>query len=127
MEETMTVGANVYAAGYDYEPMKHSGLGVASFVMSVAIGVFDFAVFMFAGVVEMSTPGGMDEESIVAVIVGLLIIGSLFMNVGGVGLGIAGIVQRDRQKVFSVLGVAFNTLIILGMVGLLIIGMMMPA
>ena len=123
----MTVGANVYATGYDYEPVKHSGLGVASFVLSVLIGALDFAVFVIAGVVETSTPGGMNEESLVAVVIGLLIIGSLFANVGGIGLGIAGIIQKNRQKVFSILGVAFHTLIILGMVGLLIVGLMMPA
>ena len=123
----MTVGANVYNVGYNYEPMKHSGLGVASFIMSIVLGVSDFAIFIFAGIVEAGTPGGMDEESVVAILIGLFIIGSVFANVAGVALGIAGVVQRDRQKVFSILGVAFNAAIILGMIGLIIIGIMMPA
>jgi hypothetical protein len=127
MEGTMTVGANVYNVGYDYQPMKHSGLGVASFIMAMVLGVLDFAIFVYAGLVEAGTPGGMDEESVVAILLGLFIIGSVFANVAGIALGIAGAIQRDRQKVFSILGVIFNSAIIFGMIGLIIIGLMMPA
>jgi len=123
----MTVGTNVYSAGYGYEAMKHSGLGVASFVMSIILGISDFAIFVFAGFVEASTPGGMDEESVVAVLIGLFIFGSVLASMAGVVLGIAGVIQRNRQKVFSILGVAFNTAIILGMIGLIVIGLMMPS
>jgi hypothetical protein len=127
MEGTMTVGANVYNIGYDYVPMKHSGLGVASFIMAMVLGVSDFALLIYAGLAEAGSPGGIDEESVVAIILGLFIIGSVFANVAGIALGIAGVVQRDRQKVFSVLGVVFNSAIVFGMIALMLIGMMMPA
>jgi len=122
----MTVGVNVYHAGYDYDLLKHSGLGVASFILSIAIGVFDFLVVALAGLMEASTPGGMDEESVIAIIIGLFILGGLAANLAGMGLGIAGLAQRDRKKVFSVLGLAFNTAIVSGIIGLMVIGAAMP-
>ncbi len=124
----MTVGTNVYSydAGYDYNPEKHSGLGIASFILSVAIGVFDFVVVALAGMVEASTPGGMDEESVIAILIGIFILGGLAANFAGVGLGIAGLVQRGRKKVFSVLGLSFNAALVFGIIGLMIIGATMP-
>ena len=122
----MTVGANVYYAGYDYDLLKHSGLGVASFILSIAIGVFDFLVVALAGLMEASSPGGMDEESVIAILIGLFILGALAANLAGMGLGIAGMAQRDRKKVFSVLGLAFNAAIIFGIIGLMVIGAAMP-
>lgn len=125
----MTVGANVYSyhAGYESDAIKHSGFGVASFIISVAIGIFDFVVIAFAGLVEASEPGGMDEESVVAILIGLFILGGMAANMAGAGLGIAGLVQRDRKKVFAVLGLAFNAAIVFGVIFLMILGSMMPA
>jgi len=120
------VGTSVYGQGYDYGLSKHSGLGVASFILSVAIGVFDFVVVALAGLVEASTPGGMDEESVIAILIGLFILGGLAANLAGMGLGVAGLVQRDRKKVFSVLGLSFNTAIVFGIIGLMILGAAMP-
>jgi hypothetical protein len=125
----MTVGVNAYSyqVSYENEVMNHSGVGIASFVMSIAVGVFDFAVIVLAGFVEASTPGGMDEESVVAVLIGLAIFAGMFANLAGIGLGVAGLVQRGRKKVFAALGLAFNSLAILGIVFLMILGSMMPA
>ncbi len=110
----------------DYGLSKHSGLGIASFVVSLLMGASEFLLIMVAGILETATPGGLNEESLAAIFIGLLVIAGLFANLAGVGLGIAGLVQRDRKKVFSTLGVVFNGMIILGLVLLLIIGASMP-
>lgn len=120
----MTVGASAY--GTDHSLLKHSGLGIASFILSVAVGIFDFVLVAFAGLVEASTPGGMDEESVIAILIGIFILGGLAANLAGTGLGVAGLVQRDRRKVFSVLGLAFNVAIVFGIIGLMILGTMAP-
>ena len=107
------------------EQQKHSGLGIASFITAIVSGVFMFLLIMVAGVIEVSTPGGMDDESAGAVIIGLL----LFVLVGAllvaIGLGVGGLVQGGRKKVFAVLGTVFSTAILLGTVFLLIIGLAM--
>ena len=40
---------------------KHSGIGVASFIISLVMAVAAFGLITFAGVVEATTPGGMEE------------------------------------------------------------------
>lgn len=106
-------------------PLKHSGLGISSFIIAIGVCVLEFVLIIIAGVMESSTPGGVDEDSMLAAILGLVILGGLGVNLLGVGLGIAGLVQRDVKKAFSVLGVAFNGLIICGIFMLMVIGMMM--
>lgn len=104
---------------------KHSGLGIASFIMSIFVGLCMFVVFVVAGVLETSTPGGMDENSPVAMIVGLCMFGLLFGCLISIGLGIGGLCQTGRKKIFAVLGITFSAIIILGTIALIIIGLMM--
>jgi hypothetical protein len=78
-----------------------------------------------AAVIESSTPDGLDEPE--SLLVGLLGICGLAGSFMGVGLGIGGLVQRDRNRLFSLLGTAFNGLIILGTLLLVVIGLMMPS
>lgn len=56
-------------------PMKHSGIGIASFAMSLGILIVTFILVVVAGVMEASTPGGINEESPAAIMLGLAIIG----------------------------------------------------
>ena len=104
---------------------RHSGLGIASFIGAIIAGVGEFILVMIAGVIEVSTPGGMNEESPQAVILGLLMIAGLFLAMVGIGLGIAGLIQRECKKIFAILGLVFNLMIIFGVVGLFIIGLAM--
>jgi mannose/fructose/N-acetylgalactosamine-specific phosphotransferase system component IID len=105
--------------------LKHSGLGIASFIISLAMGICVFFLLVIAGIMEVSTPGGMDEESPAAVIIGLFIIAALIVTLIGIGFGIAGLIQKNRNKNFSILGVIFNTLITLGVIVIMTIGIFM--
>jgi hypothetical protein len=53
--------------------------------------------------------------------------GGVFGNLIGILLGIAGFVEKNRKRVFSVLGLVLNTVIILGLCALIAIGLAMPA
>lgn len=103
---------------------KHSGIGIASFVISILAGILIFIVLGIAGSLEASTPGGMDENSTEAVMVGLAIIGLLFLNVLSVGLGIGGLLQKERKKIFAILGTVFSSFLILSVIGLMVLGTM---
>jgi len=123
----MTTVESVYQHhGHASSLLRHSGLGIASFILSLMVGAVEFLVIMAAGIVEATTPGGMDEQSMAAILIGLFILGGLMANMAGVGLGIAGLVQRDRKRVFSTLGLVFNGTAILGIVMLMVIGSMAP-
>jgi hypothetical protein len=106
---------------------KQSGLGIASLVVAIAAGATAFALVVVAGMMEVSTPGGMDEESPQAILVGLGIFGVLGLNFLGLGLGVAGIVQPDRSRVVAILGLVLNALVILGLCGLMALGTALAA
>lgn len=107
------------------EELKHSGLGIASFIVSIAAGVCIFFTFVIAGAIEATTPGGMNEESATAIIIGLLLVIFLFATLVSLGLGIGGLVQKERKKIFAILGTIFSATITLGTVALIVLGMAM--
>jgi hypothetical protein len=82
----------------------------------------EIILLTIAGIMESRAPEGIDENSPEAMILGLLLIGGLVMSfVGGV-LAVAGLVQGERSKVFPILGLGFNGMIILGVIGIVILG-----
>jgi hypothetical protein len=104
---------------------RHSGLGIASFILAILSGLGLFVVFAIAGVLESSTPGGIPDESPILLVVGLALIAFLFLAMLAIGLGVAGLFQSDRVRLFAVLGVAFAGLSILGTIGLALVGFLM--
>ncbi len=105
------------------EELKHSGLGITSFITSLVSGVLLFILFAVAGVLQASTPGGMNEESASAVLIGLFLFAFLFVALVALGLGIAGLLQKDRKKVFAVLGTIFSGVTIVGTLFVMMIGL----
>ncbi|HET7932171.1 MAG TPA: hypothetical protein VFL63_12395 [Rhodanobacteraceae bacterium] len=101
---------------------KHSGMGIAAFVLSLVAGVLMFLLIAIAGIMTASSPGGLDEHSPVAIIVGLGMMLLLGIDVVAIGLGIAGLIQRDRKRLFPILGLVFALATILGTIFLVILG-----
>jgi len=98
--------------------LRHSGFGIASFVMAIIQTVGAFVLLVVAGYLQSTTPGGMDEKSLEAVLVGLGFFALVFLFLVGLGLGIAGVIQRDHRRLFAILGLTINSaiLIVLGVV-----------
>ncbi|EMR13295.1 hypothetical protein MPL1_05964 [Methylophaga lonarensis MPL] len=107
------------------EVEKHSGLGIASFITSIVSGVFIFLLIAVAGVMEASTPGGLDEESAAAVMIGFFLFAFLVTTLIAFGLGIGGLIQKGRKKIFATLGTVFSAVIFVSTVLLLMVGLMM--
>lgn len=103
---------------------KHSGIGIASFVTSVAASLLLGMMVVIAGAMEIATPGGLDEESAAAMVLGLFIIALLVVEVVALGLGIAGLFQKDRKKLFAILGTTFSAATIIGILFIFVIGNM---
>lgn len=101
---------------------KHTGIGIASFITATVTMVLVFMVIVIAGVVEVSTPGGLNEESPEAVIIGLVIIFLFVLLFVSFGLGIAGLFQKESKKVFPILGVVFSLITFWGTIALAVIG-----
>lgn len=106
------------------EEKKHSGLGIASFITSIVSGLLIFLLIVVAGVME-ATPGGIDEESAGAVMVGLFLFASLGATLVALGLGIAGLLQKERKKLFAILGTVFSAVSLVVTIFIMIIGLAM--
>ena len=93
---------------------RHSGIGIASFVVSIIAGIAMFFLTIAAGVIEVSTPGGMHERSPVAIILGLSLLAFWFLSLVALGLGIGGLFQRSRKRLFAILGAVFSAITFMG-------------
>ncbi|MBN2385877.1 MAG: hypothetical protein JXB85_02575 [Anaerolineales bacterium] len=103
-------------APYPLEPPespRHSPLGIASFVASIVAMLSICAFFLFAYVAGSGSSYSATSTglSIVAwVFICLTAIGCL----AGIGLGIAGIVQKGTNKTFGIIGLVFSSLLLIG-------------
>ncbi len=100
--------------------VRHSGLGIASFAISIGVGLMMFLLFAVAGVMEASTPGGIDDESVGAILIGLGLFALLALCLLGIGLGVAALFQQGRGKALPVLGVVIGGGVLL-LTGLLLV------
>jgi hypothetical protein len=114
-----------YSEPEEYRVSKHSGFGIASFIITLAVGALEFVLIAIAGILEATTPGGIDENSPIAMLLGLVMIGGLLVNLLGMIFGVVGLFQRERKKVFALLGVLFGCLVFVGLLFVIIIGVAM--
>ncbi|WP_199615662.1 hypothetical protein [Paenibacillus alkalitolerans] len=111
---------------------KHSGIGIASFIISIVsiVGLVACMVAiaaMFGGV--MTDPAALNPDAplpgnlgaIAAAGFGMFIF--VILSFVGAILGIVGLFQKDRAKLFSILGTVFNSLIVGVFAVLFVIGL----
>ena len=104
-------------------PETNSGLGKASFILSIIAGGFMFLIFIIAFVIEESTPGGMDEESGEAVFIGCSFLLLVLANFVALGMGIGGLCQKNRKKTLAILGTCFSGVALLGSTCVMLLGL----
>lgn len=99
---------------------RHSQLGVGSLVISIISGVLMFILFAVAGVQEASSPGGIDENSLGAAIIGLLLLALIMGELLAVALGVAALFQSGTSKTPAIIGILFSATVV-GITGLLVL------
>ena len=98
---------------------KSSGLGIASFVLSL-IGAVIFGIgIMVAGAVSISDPLAHDDAYMFA---GLILMFGCAFAVISVGFGWAACCKHASAKTLPIIGLSFSGTILLLMVTLMIIG-----
>ena len=110
---------------YESVPLKHSGAGIASLVISVMVAGGDFLIIGIAAYMKSSKPPG-DEKGTTAALLGFLLIGGLALAFAGAALGVAGLLQRDKKRLAAMLGLSINGCIFLFVMYLLVIGHSRP-
>jgi hypothetical protein len=113
-----------YDPQYLPEP-KHSGFGIASFLITLAAGLLEFVFLACVGVLAVNNPAGLDENSPEVIFLGLGLLGGFFLSILGLVLGIVGLAQKNRKKAFAAIGVVFGSLILLGVGALFLLGIAM--
>ncbi|RAV06490.1 hypothetical protein DQG13_01245 [Paenibacillus sp. YN15] len=123
---------------YDTEPprRRHSGLGIASFTIFASMALIFIIILgsitvKLSGLIDTDT-GAYDYEEIERRVadmpelafMGLALLGTLFGNFVGLILGIVGLVQKERKKVFAVLGTVLNGLVIIGLILMVLISIL---
>jgi len=114
---------------------KQSKLGIAAFVL----GILALLIFCVAFIISFSygfslavdnpnsTPGMIDQSNPAIVIASVLFCCSPVFSLAGMGLGIAAVVQKTEKKTFGIIGLVINSLIVLSICGLFIIGLVAQA
>ncbi len=108
-------------------------MGIASFVISILTTVLVVVLFVVASVAGASAfgsdPQSIDPQSLQdspgfvgLALAGFGILACIFFYLLGLALGVAGIFQRRRKRLFAILGTAFNGLVLLVVVALLAFG-----
>lgn len=105
--------------------LKHSGPGIASFILGLSAGfllVISLVIIIVAGLPaaeELSSGTLTDEEilgnpAFIAIAVGgLLVMLSVIVAIAGFILGIVGIAHKNRKKLFGILGTIISSLVAL--------------
>lgn len=113
---------------------KHSPVGIASFMIAAvsALGLTGALIGAASAAADLARdmpqppdpnvlPGGLGTLTVLGLSIMLLIFAALV----GALLGMAGLFQKQRRKLFSVLGLVFNALIVFGFLLLLIAGVLL--
>ncbi|CAM2973118.1 hypothetical protein PASE110613_10160 [Paenibacillus sediminis] len=121
---------NVSPAMEQPEKLKFSGLGIASFVLSLVgiLGSIVCSVIVGVLVADHISGNSLDMDMGATdgqlMSIGFTAIGFLFfilLNVIGLVLGIIGLAMKNRKKVFAIVGTVLNSLVILGIALLVMI------
>ena len=107
------------------ERQGQSKLGIASLLISILTALGLFITILIAALMESNTYGGIDEESAGAIILGLLIFGFGFLDLLAIGLGIAGIFQKTRERITAIIGTIISSAVLIITVSLIGIGLAM--
>ncbi len=118
---------NAEVDGLSITPVKHSGLGIASFVLAILGIILLIISFILTANAAANISASMTEEEFVAsapgiIIASFLVLLTIGFNLIGFILGIIGLFQKQRKKLFSILGVVLNSIGFVVFVIMLIIG-----
>jgi hypothetical protein len=109
----------------DYRAPAHSLFGIASFLIVLAAGLLELGLLVIAGVLDARSPGGLDENSPQAILLGLALIGGLFIDIVGIALGVVGLCHGHCNKAFAWLGVGIGATVGVGMLFVMAVGVLL--
>ena len=99
--------------------LQHSRLGI----ISATVGVIGFFVtFALVAMAAFFNRQGIDENSMFMILLGLFIFADIIFLTAGVAIGLAGLFNPYRRRLFCFLGMLFNAGIMAALILLLMAG-----
>ncbi|MBN6151676.1 hypothetical protein JR065_15125 [Xanthomonas sp. AmX2] len=102
---------------------KYSGLGIGAFAVSLIAGAFMLALIVLSAFLVNYVPGSLDEEAPSAMLIGLLMFAAIIGELAAAAMGVGSLFQRDRKKLYGVLGLVFSVSGLLGILALIAFGL----
>jgi hypothetical protein len=102
---------------------KHKALGISSFVVTLIVLVLSFLLFAIVGVLSRAHKSTPEINTMIGIFLFLF----WFVDLIGIGLGIAGAFDRASKKVFPILGIVIGLTVLLLSAGLILVGLAMKA
>mgnify|MGYP001447824293 CR=1 FL=1 len=99
----------------------HKGTGIASFIIGVICVI---TIMMLVGIAGVMTSTGRATPEF-NTILGLGMISACFVDLIGIALGVFGAADRSSKKVYPVLGLILNVLVVALFAALMIVGLSM--
>lgn len=106
-------------------PLQRSDLGLASFIQAIVFGAMVVLSFTVAVVAVAGSPTAMEGKSVLAMVMGLIMLTGMGVGMSGFGLGIAALFQPGRQRTWAILGAVLNGLGLFLLGSLLALGCLM--
>ena len=103
--------------------LPYSGLGIAAFAVSLIAAVLTLVLIDICAALVYSQPGSLDDNSPLAMLVGMAMMVGVFAELAAAALDIGSLFQRDRRKLYGVLGLIFSIVTLLGVAALLVFGL----
>lgn len=104
---------------------KQSVLGIAAFILSCISFFAILVLVLLAGFIEATTPGGMNETSIEAILIGSTLFAFIGLSLLGFVLGMAGLFQKERKKIFAIIAVLIAAATLILTIGIIVLGLTM--
>ncbi|MCT8285606.1 hypothetical protein NYQ43_07845 [Xanthomonas translucens pv. translucens] len=102
----------------------YSGLGIASFAVSLIAAVLTLVLVGICAALVYSQPDSLDDDSPLAMLVGMAMMVGIVAELAAAALGIGSLFQRDRRKLYGVLGLIFAIAPLVGVAALIVFGLM---
>ncbi len=118
-----STAAGVAANTGVYSHLKHSGFGIASFVISLVAGFYGFIFAAVTVAILTMVPRRIAEKSWIVGAMVLLLIFGLGISLLGVELGITGLIQEGRKKTLAGFGVVLNVALCMLLITIIIVTM----
>ncbi len=120
MSQPPGAASTLRASGPPAQP--HSRVGISALVLAVGVTVAVAVLLAVATLVGTRSPGGMDADSPLAILVGLALIGAMALELLALALGAVALCLPGQRRLFPLLAVVLATAGLTGLFALVLLG-----